>query len=73
MSKHYEVGTRVVATAIQFDDDENGDRRTTPVGTYGHVGAIYPEQDSCYQIEFDNGAWVMLTPDEFANELKVVE
>ncbi len=62
-------GTKVVLVEQITDLDADEEDRVTPVGAVGRITGIGNERDRgdpgfCYDLEFDNGAWLTVDDDE---------
>lgn len=62
-------GTKVVLVEKHVDFDADDEERVTPAGSVGRITGIANERDSgeagyCYDLEFDNGAWLTVDDDE---------
>ena len=62
-------GTRISLVEQIVDLDADDEERVTPVGAVGRITGIAKERDNgdegfCYDLEFDNGAWLTVDDNE---------
>ena len=62
-------GTKIALVEQVTDLDADDEERVTPAGAVGRITGIGKERDNgdagfCYDLEFDNGAWLTVDDDE---------
>ena len=62
-------GTKIALVEKVVDLDADDEERVTPAGAVGRITGIAKERDNgdegfCYDLEFDNGAWLTVDDDE---------